>query len=533
MDWRCKELGQLTRARVTVVLPDGRVVGDSASDPAAMDNHGNRPEIQAALAGNIGRSERFSSTMRRNLAYLAVPVERDGKVVAAVRTAMPLADMDRRLHAAYREVGGGMLAAVVLFALVAFGLVRRITRPLEDMRQAAERMAGGDLQARVEVFSGGIELRSLGHALNRMAEQLGSRLEIITSQSNELKAVLASMSEGVLAVDLQGQVLHFNAAAARLLQLDEPQARGRLLAELVRHAELMKFIQAIQSAGNAAETAMQLPGERFVRLHGAPLEDAAGRRIGVLVVLSDTTRLQRLEKMRQDFVANVSHELKTPITALRGGVETLLDSDRSPEDRHFIAMMARQIERLWAIVGDLLSLSRLEHDEQNGRIPLEPGPVGDVLRRAAGNYARAAAAKSIAIAVECPEGLVAPINAALLEQAVGNLVDNAIKYSGQGTRVEVSADAVNGNGLGHPREGQRAGHRAAASAADLRAVLPRGPGAQPGHGRDGAGAGDREAYRAGARGHGLRSKARRGRAACSPSGCRSGLWPASKSIRAV
>ena len=151
--------------------------------------------------------------------------------------------------------------------------------------------------------------------------------------------------------------------------------------------------------------------------------------------------------MRQDFVANVSHELKTPITALRGGVETLLDSEQNEEDRHFIQMMGRQVERLGAIVNDLLSLSRLEHDEQNGRVPLEPGPIGDVLRRAAGNYARAAEAKSIAIAMECPEGLVAPINAALLEQAVGNLVDNAIKYSPEGDRVEVSADTVNGNGL--------------------------------------------------------------------------------------
>lgn len=447
VDWRCKELGQHTRVRITVVLPDGRVIGDSASVPAAMDNHGNRPEIQAALAGNIGRSERFSDTVRRNMAYLAVPVVRDGQVAAAVRTAMPLADMDRTLREAYREVGVGMLAAVVLFALAAIGLVRRITRPLEDMRQAAECMAGGDLRARVEVFSGGPELRSLGRALNRMAEQLGVRLEIITNQSNELKAVLASMSEGVLAVDLQGQVLHFNAAAERLLQRDEPQARGRLLAELVRHAELMIFIRDIQSTGRAAETAMQLPGERFVRLHGTPLADAAGRNIGVLVVLSDTTRLQRLEKMRQDFVANVSHELKTPITALRGGVETLLDSDRNPEDRHFIAMLGRQVERLGAIVNDLLSLSRLEHDEQNGRVPLERVPICDVLRRAAGNHARAAEAKRMTVAVDCSEGLAAPINAPLLEQAVGNLVDNAIKYSPEGARVEVVAAGGNGEGI--------------------------------------------------------------------------------------
>ena len=447
VDRRCKELGGLTVSRVTVVLPDGRVIGDSDSDPAGMENHGNRPEIRAALAGGIGRSERFSDTMRRTLAYLAVPVWQEGQVAAVVRTAMPLADIDQTLRAATREVGVGVLVAAGLFALASSVLVRRVSRPLEAMEQVAERLAAGDLQARVADPTGGREMRALARALNQMAEQLGARMETITSQRNELKAVLASMTEGVLAVDSGGQMLHCNAAAARLLGLDEAQERGRLMEEVVRHSELQKFIRGIQTTGGAAEAEIQLPGERAVKLHGAPLEDAAGRKIGALVVLSDTTRLQRLEKMRQDFVANVSHELKTPITALRGGVDTLLDAERTEEDRHFIAMMARQVERLWAIVGDLLSLSRLEHDGQAGRIAREPGPVRDVLRRAAGNFAKAAEAKRMTVAVECPEGLVAPINAPLLEQAVGNLIDNAIKYSGEGTRVAVSAEAVNGEGV--------------------------------------------------------------------------------------
>jgi two-component system, OmpR family, phosphate regulon sensor histidine kinase PhoR len=447
LDARCKEIGRLSRLRVTVVLPDGRVVGDSDSNPAHMENHGNRPEIQVALAGRIGQSERFSDTLRRRLSYLAVPVEREGKVIAAVRTAMPLADMNRALRTAYGEVAAGILAAGILFALVAFWLVGRITRPLENMRHAAERMTGGDLRARVEVVSGGVEMRALGRALNRMAEQLDKRLETITRQSNELEAVFASMSEGVLAVDAEGRLLNLNAAAADWLGIVADQMRGRPLEEVVRYPEMLKFVQGVQATGQAAETEIQLAGERFVRLHGTSLADAAGGKIGVLVVLSDTTRLKRLEKMRQDFVANVSHELKTPITALRGGVETLLDTDRSEEDRHFIAMMSRQVERLWAIVGDLLSLSRLEHDGQNGRIPLEPGPIGDVLRRAAANFARLAEAKEITIATDCPPGLTASINAPLLEQAVGNLVDNAVKYSGPGARVEVSAVGRNGEGI--------------------------------------------------------------------------------------
>lgn len=448
VDARCKEAGRAAHVRVTVVLPDGRVVGDSDVAPATMENHANRPEIQEALAGRTGKSERFSDTLRRMLAYLAVPVWRDGKVVAAVRTSMPLASIDRALASASREVGLGVLAAAGLFALVASGLVRRFSRPLEDMRVTAERMAGGNLHTRVEVKTGGEEMRALGRALNRMGEQLGARLDLITQRRNELKAVFSSMSEGMLAVDADDRVLNLNPAAALLLGVAPEQARGRMLEEVVRLPDLQKFVRKVRASGRDAEEEILLADGRVLQLHGTTLEDAAGRRIGALAVISDTTKLKQLEKMRQDFVANVSHELKTPITALRGSVETLLDPERHDrsDDAHFIAMIGRQVERLWAIVGDLLSLSRLEHDGRNGRIPLEPGPVGDVLRRAAGNFAMAAGAKRITVSVECPPGLMATINAALLEQAVGNLIDNAIKYSGEGTPVGVTA-AVNGEGL--------------------------------------------------------------------------------------
>ena len=448
VDEQCKEWGRLTRQRVTVVFPDGRVMGDSNSDPEQMENHGNRPEIREALAGRTGYSERFSDTLRRTLLYVAVPVERRGKVVAAIRVSMPLADIRRTLNAAYREVGAGMAGAAVLFALVASVLVRRISRPLEDMRQAAERMAQGDLQVRVDVVTGGEEMWSLARTLNQMALQLGTRLQTITQQSNELKAVFASMSEGVLAVDVGGRVLNWNDAAAKLFGFNGGQVRGQVLESVVRNPDLQKFVKEVQSSRQDAELEIQLDGEQYIRLHGTTLEDAAGQMQGVLVVMGDTTRLKRLEKMRQDFVANVSHELKTPITALRGCVETLMESgprDRE-EDRRFIAMMGRQVDRLWAIVGDLLSLSRLEHEGQMGRIPLEAGPVREVLRRAAVNFARAAEGKKVAVVVECPEGLVLPINVALLEQAVGNLIDNAIKYGAEGCRVEVSAGCEQGQG---------------------------------------------------------------------------------------
>jgi two-component system phosphate regulon sensor histidine kinase PhoR len=231
-----------------------------------------------------------------------------------------------------------------------------------------------------------------------------------------------------------------------LLDVTADQARGRGIEETVRNLDLQKFITATLSASGPAEAEIVLYGnqERFLQLHGTALTDSTGAKLGALVVINDITRIRRLETVRQDFVANVSHELRTPITALKACVETLSDQaqDDPKDTARFIAMMGRQVERLNAIVEDLLSLSRIEHDAQHKRIPLERGPICEVLRRAVQTLSKAAAAKKMSVALDCAEGLEAPINAALLEQAVGNLLDNAIKYSGEGTSVVIGAQSV-------------------------------------------------------------------------------------------
>jgi two-component system phosphate regulon sensor histidine kinase PhoR len=440
-DQHCKDFGRLTQTRVTVILPDGKVIGDSDHDIATMENHSNRPEIAEALTGKTGNSERFSDTIRRTLMYLAIPVRQDGRIVAVARASLPLSDIDWTLHSVYRHIALGAAMAAVFFAVIAYYFARRISRPIADMRVAAERLAHGDLNARV-VLPRDEEMQSLARTLNQMAAQLGERLETITRKSDEQKAVFSSMVEGVLAVDGEGRILELNAAAVRVLDLAPEQVLGRSIQEAVRNVDLQKFISDTLTVGGPTEAEIILYGtdERFLQLHGTSLTDSAGKSMGALVVLNDITRLKRLETVRRDFVANVSHELKTPITALRGCVETLSDSThRTPaDDERFIAMMGRQVERLGAIVEDLLSLSRIEHDAEHKRIPLESGAVCDVLRKAAQVFAKAADAKGIHVSVECPGDLIVPINSPLLEQAVGNLIDNAIKYSGERTNVLVS-----------------------------------------------------------------------------------------------
>ena len=324
VDKHCKEFGRLTQTRVTVILPDGKVIGDSDRSPATMENHSNRPEIIDALKGQTGESERFSDTIRRTLMYLAIPVRQDGAIVAVARASLPLSAIDWTLHTVYRHIAVGAAMVAVFFAVIAYYFARRISRPLADMRLATERLAQGDLRARVALPKGE-EMQSLARTLNQMAAQLGERMETITRKNDEQKAVFSSMVEGVLAVDGDGLILDLNTAAARLLDLTPDQVRGRSIQEAVRNVDLQKFIADTLTVSGPAEAEIILYGneERFLQLHGTSLTDPGGKNMGALVVLNDITRLKRLETVRRDFVANVSHELKTPITALRGCVETL------------------------------------------------------------------------------------------------------------------------------------------------------------------------------------------------------------------
>ena len=438
----CKDSGRLSRTRITIVALDGRVMGDSEENPDSMDNHKNRPEIAAALRGETGKSVRYSDTLRRTMMYLAIPARRNGTMTAVVRTSLPLSVIDWALHTVHKHMlfGGALIA--VIFAIVALLILRQIGRPLENMRGVAEKLAQGELDARVPE-SGYEETKALARALNRMAAQLSERMRIITEQRNEQEAVFRSMVEGLIAVDKDERILHLNPAAARLLKLKGAEAHGHSIQEVIRNPDLQKFIgnTLAQSGILDGEIVVYSDEDRFLQLHGTVLTDASGMNIGALVVLNDVTRLKRLETVRRDFVANVSHELKTPITALKGCVETLADesSVTAQERKSFMTMLARHVDRLAAIINDLLSLSKIEFDAERGQVQLESAPVADVLRRAANIFTAQAEHKQIILTVDCPEDLMASINAALLEQAVGNLIDNAVKYSGEGTRVRVSA----------------------------------------------------------------------------------------------
>lgn len=443
IDRLCKELGGESSFRFTVVLPGGRVAGDSAGDPASMDNHANRPEVREALRGRKGRAVRMSSTLGGKTMYVAIPLEVGGRS-AALRVAVPVTEIENALRAArFRIVLTGIIV-IVLGGGLTLMIFRRIVRPLEELRHGAERFAQGDLESRVPVPETE-ELGRFADTMNRMASQLDERLKTEVRQRNEIEAVLTSMMEGVVAIDADKNILSINRAASALLGMDSSDAKGRTIFDAVRNTALLDFVEETlaEEENREGEIVLQAEGKKILQLHGTMLRDGYGSSIGALVVLNDVTRIRQLESVRRDFVLNASHEIRTPVTSIKGFVETLLEGaldDRDSLER-FLGIIARHADRLNAIVEDLLSLSRIEQESEAGEIPMDEESLSQVVEEALDVCRPGFQEKSIELAKACSPGITVRMNASLLVQAVTNLVDNAVKYSDPGSTVRVTCGA--------------------------------------------------------------------------------------------
>ncbi|HEX4146920.1 MAG TPA: ATP-binding protein [Pirellulales bacterium] len=437
--------GPTASTRVVALSRDGEVWFDSARRPGDGEGWLDRLEVHRALEGQGDSAIRYQSTEKQRLLSVAVPIERAGQVIGVVTAVESLAQLDRSISALENRLIWTGIVAAALAALWIFLVWRRWAQPLEEMRRAAERFARGELGFRL-IVPDSDELAGLAEALNQMSQQLQERISTIVRQNNEQRAVLSSMVEGVLAVDNQERVISLNKASGQLLGIDQTQAQGRSLQEVVRNADLRRFVSRALRCQEPIDDDVVLHGdhEGVLQARSAALHDAQGRGIGAVVVLNDVTDFRRLEHIRRDFVANVSHELKTPITSIKGFVETLLDGAISdPTDaRRFLQIVAKQADRLDAIIEDLLSLSKIEQGEESGDIDLIFGRVKDVVDSAIHSCQQKADERQIHICTACEKDVLAKMNPALLEQAVINLLDNAIKYSEPGSEVQVLASQI-------------------------------------------------------------------------------------------
>jgi two-component system phosphate regulon sensor histidine kinase PhoR len=443
---RVQALAKAAGTRITIIDEEGVVLAESwpQVDVDTMWNHKDRPEIVAARDHETGKDVRYSATLKTDMLYGAVKGKDSRGRVVFFRAGTPMTEVDQVMRDIYVKI---MLAGAVL-AVLASGIgvviVLRIARPLRDIAQGARRMSAGEFGQKLRLPPIR-EFAYVAESLNQMARQLDDKIRALTAQKNEQDAVLAGMIEGVLAVDLDERILSINRAAAEMIQAQASEVIGKPLSEAMRNLALAKFVSQVLGSDEAVEGEIVLRdgggGERFVQARGAALLRAGGGKIGGLLVLHDMTRLHLLETMRRDFVANVSHELKTPITSIKGFVETLREGalEDPASARKFLEIIARQADRLNQIIDDLLTLSRIEREAQDPHVLREPGNLHGVLQAAVDDCQRLLKQRKVQITLQCPGDLEVSMNAQLIEQAVVNLLDNAIKYSPTSSGIELTA----------------------------------------------------------------------------------------------
>ncbi len=442
LDRYCKQAGERVPTRLTVILPDGTVVGDSQARPPQMENHGNRPEIIEALKGAMGAATRFSDTLGRHMMYVALPIQEGPAVRGIVRVSIAIDDVDSELGAVQVQfLLGGIIIAVVV-AVVCLVISRRITRPMETMRRGAERFAHGDLSHRLHPPDT-VELASLAEAMNQMAQELEHRIQTVTNQRNETQAVFSSMKEGVVALDPDERIMDLNAAAARLLNRPKEALKGRSIQEVMRNSDLHRMVQItlVDGTQNEGDITLYQNGEQILAVRCTPLLNDDEESLGIVLVMNDVTQLRRLENMRTDFAANVSHEIKTPLTAIQGFVETLAHGSVSDAEqaRRFLNIIQKHVSRLSAIIDDLMELSRLEQSDDTIRLRRRRSRIAERITAAIQLCGENAKEKGITLETGADPDLEADIDPDMVEQALINLIDNAVNYSPEGSAVSISA----------------------------------------------------------------------------------------------
>lgn len=442
---------RLPDRRFTLIAPDGTVLADSHEDPANMENHADRPEIVAAREGQpIQPQPRRSQTLKLNMLYGATAVRAqasgDGPVLGYARVALPAADLDAQAALVRQAALRGAAIALLVGAVLAALLARSVQRPVARIAGFVGAIARGERPPRLPRTGHG-ELATLAAAVDDMADQLEQRFERIQRDAAEIRAILASMVEGVLATDADQRVLLMNAAAAEILGTRPEEAHRRRVWEVTRLPELGDLLARCARSGKPESIELARPGDvndRVLRLTAAPLTDAGGL-WGCVVVLHDLSEMRRLERIRRDFVVNVSHELKTPLTAMRGFLETVLADEHMEEAtrKRFLKRASDNTDRLAAIVTDLLTLARVEAED--GRLERHTLDLRDVLRECLEQAAGLAATRGVTLAADLPETPVTiEGDRAALYTALMNLLDNAIKYGPRGgqVRLAVRTDTV-------------------------------------------------------------------------------------------
>ena len=441
---RIDQLAADSNMRITIIVDDGNVLADSAFDASKMANYATRPEIRDAITSGSGSAQRYSQTLDQRMLYRANRIAGDGELAGViVRTSLPLTRVNADFFTAVRGIFIAGTVSIMASLLVTYFVSRHFLRRVEQIADAAARFAEGDLTYRIP-GQNTTELAILARSLNTMSRQLQTRLTESRIQQEELQAVLDAMSSGVIALDREHRILNISRVAAEMIHAnDDATIHGRLLEEVVRQVDLHELVNATFADEAPVPVEFKLATQPASRIQAATqiLSRDEGEVSGIIVVLNDVTEIRRLESLRTDFAANVSHELRTPITNIKGYIETLLSNafDHEPQSRRFLEIIEKNSMRLEAIVEDVLSLTYLEGPHGRVALETEMTTVQELLDEMKEQFTDAARSNDIGLHIDVVADLQIDIHRALFEQAVSNLVTNAIRYSPKGTNVRIHA----------------------------------------------------------------------------------------------
>ncbi len=457
IDLLAKRLGEQIDTRITIIAHDGLVLGDSEENPAAMENHADRPEIIEALSQGTGSAIRYSTTLGFDMMYVAVPLMEDGDVLGTARVSLPLTEIHNSLgHINITIAWVGVVAALITI-LLALQISKVITNPVKKLTRAARRMADGELEQEIGVTSPD-EVGELARSLNSMAAKIKGTITLITTERDKMAAALSHMGDGILVVDDNSVVTLMNTAAETMLQVSEEKAIGRTFINVVQDYELDEILQrCMRTQEQQTGTVEFSPERRFLGVVATPLESDSG----CLLLLRDLTELRRLETVRRDFVSNISHELRTPITSLKALAETLGEGAIGDPSvaKGFLSQMNTELDRLAQMVEELGELSRIESGEAH--IHSEPFDIADAIKQATTRLSAQADRAGLTLDISVPSDLPQALgDRNRIEQVLVNLIHNAIKFTGAGGSIHVSADydadklqvSVSDNGIGIPAD---------------------------------------------------------------------------------
>ncbi|RAP25711.1 Phosphate regulon sensor protein PhoR (SphS) [Brevibacillus laterosporus] len=440
LEAQIKHFTESMEVRITVVDPLGIVMADTAGVDQTLKNHAHRPEIEAALHGQVGIAHRESDTLHQQMIYVAVPLKDNGtgQVVGAVRSAMSMETITQSVHQMWFSLVMGLVITLIIGSIVSSRISHGITKPIEEIIRVARNITQRQYESRVKIKPRD-ELGQLATAINFMASSLEQQMYQISENQQRLTGVLATMPSGVILISENRRIELINNAVEKMLNIPSSDLVGKLHFEAGHNYGFSKHIDHVMRTGEQRRDEIHIfyPTERIIYADFSPYVNYRGEIKGVLAVLNDITDIRRLEKMRSDFVANVSHELRTPITSIKGFTETLLDGALKDEEisRHFLQIIYDESERLFRLISDILDLSKIE--QKRITLTYTEVEVHPLIQETAVLLREQLQRKELRLILPSDKGIMLRADKDCFQQILLNLMANAIAYTPEGGQITI------------------------------------------------------------------------------------------------